>query len=72
MSHKCHWPKCPKEVSPKIWGCGQHWFKLPSNLQRLIWATYRPGQEITKTPSQNYIRAARMVQDWISAQATKS
>ncbi len=40
---------------------------LPKNLRDLIWRTYRPGQEITKTPSPDYIHAAQKVQAWIVA-----
>jgi hypothetical protein len=29
--------------------------------------TYVPGQEITKTPSSEYITAAKAVQEWIAA-----
>ncbi len=28
--------------------------------------TFRPGQEESKTPSREYIEAARAVQDWIA------
>jgi len=31
-----------------------------------VWATYRPGQEITKTPSAAYIAVAKEVQLWIT------
>lgn len=65
MSHTCHWPGCNKEVPPALWGCKQHWFKLPKSLRNQIWLTYRPGQEITKAPSKEYIEAANAVQKWI-------
>lgn len=48
-----------------MWGCKAHWFALPKNLRDRIWATYRRGQEVTKTPSPEYIEAATAVQDWI-------
>lgn len=66
--HTCHWPGCPRKVPPKMWGCREHWFALPKALRDEIWRTYRPGQEITKTPSQDYLMAARAVQDWIVRQ----
>jgi len=34
-------------------------------LRNKVWATYRPGQEITKTPSAEYIEVAKEVQAWI-------
>ncbi len=64
--HTCHWPGCTTEVRPAVWGCKRHWRALPAPLQRLIWATYRPGQEQDKRPSADYIAAARQVQDWIA------
>lgn len=64
--HHCHWPGCDEDVPPATWGCRKHWYMLPKELQRRIWATYRPGQEISKTPSREYVEAARAVQDWIA------
>jgi hypothetical protein len=69
MSHYCHWPECKVEVPPSMWGCKMHWFRLPKHLRDRIWATYKPGQEITKTPSEDYIEAAEAVQDWIASNA---
>lgn len=67
MSHTCHWPDCPVEVPPAMWGCRKHWFMLPKKLRQQIWATYRPGQEVTKDPSDEYITAAMEVQEWCLA-----
>jgi hypothetical protein len=67
--HTCHWPGCPNAVPPAMWGCRGHWFMLPRRLRALIQKHYRPGQEISKTPSIEYIDAARKVQDWIKEQA---
>lgn len=63
--HTCHWPGCSKVVSPAMWGCKAHWLTLPNHLRNMIWATYKPGQEITKTPSAAYLAAACEVQEWI-------
>jgi hypothetical protein len=65
QQHHCHWPGCDKQVPPAMWGCKTHWFKLPQGLRNKIWATYRPGQEETKTPSARYLAVANEVQDWI-------
>lgn len=65
MEHHCHWPGCTVEVPPKLWGCRKHWFSLPKQLRDEIWATYRPGQEITKDPSEEYLAVAIKVQFWI-------
>lgn len=65
MIHTCHWPGCNRHVPPKLWGCRTHWFLIPRNLRDRIWATYRPGQEMDKNPSAEYIKAANAVQEWI-------
>jgi hypothetical protein len=67
--HHCHWPGCPRVVPPRMWGCREHWFRLPSHLRKRIWQTYEPGQEIAKTPSSDYIAAAKAVQAWIAKNA---
>lgn len=63
--HHCHWPGCERKVPPAQWGCRQHWYSLPPELRRKIWRTFRPGQEESKTPSADYVAAAREVQQWI-------
>lgn len=63
--HTCHWPGCEKQVPPAKWGCTTHWFKLPKKLRDKVWAAYRPGQEISLTPSMTYLAVAREVQNWI-------
>jgi hypothetical protein len=68
MPHTCHWPGCPIEVPPRMWGCRAHWYRVPQRLRNRIWNTYVPGQEITKTPSPEYIDAAKAVQQWIAEQ----
>jgi hypothetical protein len=69
MSHHCHWPNCQIEVPPKLWGCIKHWYSLPKYLRDKIWKEYKPGQEITKTPSIAYISVANEVQEWIKLHA---
>lgn len=63
--HECHWPGCKRQVRPAMWGCREHWFALPKWLRDKVWATYRPGQEIKRTPSREYVVVAREVQAWI-------
>ena len=58
-AHLCHWPGCRRAVPPKLWGCRSHWFSLPKRIRDLIWATYRPGQEVDKRPSAAYLEAAQ-------------
>lgn len=65
MTHTCHWPGCETSVPPSMWGCRPHWFSLPKVLRKAVWATYRPGQEITKDPSEDYLRVVGNVTKWI-------
>jgi hypothetical protein len=39
--------------------CLKHWRMVPRVLQRRIWATYVPGQEIRKNPTAEYMEAQR-------------
>lgn len=68
--HACHWPGCDKQVSPARWGCKTHWFRLPCALRNKVWATYRPGQEKDMSPSENYLKVAHEVQQWIVDNST--
>lgn len=68
--HTCHWSNCKTPVPPSMWGCKPHWFKLPKRLRDKIWAAYVPGQEISKDPSDKYLKVAEEVQDWIAANTT--
>ena len=67
--HSCHWPGCPRQVPPAMWGCSHHWFRLPALLRARIWSTYKPAQEATGTPSAAYLEAAKDVQQWIATTA---
>ncbi len=65
-AHTCHWPDCPKQVKPALWGCYAHWMKLPARIRRRIWLTYHPGQESNpQLVSEDYIKAAKEAQEWI-------
>ena len=64
MTHTCHFPTCSKPVAPKLWGCRKHWFMLPKHLRDKIWKTYRPGQEIDKNPSREYLNVAIEVDEY--------
>jgi hypothetical protein len=65
-SHECHWPGCSRQVPPAMWGCKTHWYALPQSLRTRVWRAYVPGQEITGTPSPEYVQVAREVQEWIT------
>lgn len=70
MRHTCHWPGCARVVPPAMWGCREHWFKLPKRLRDQVWKAYRPGQELTKTPSLRYLAAVALVRGWIDGKVT--
>jgi hypothetical protein len=44
--------------------CRQHWFALPPEIRKLIWRTYRPGQEVDKRPSREYLDAFKQAEDF--------
>jgi hypothetical protein len=58
MTHACHATRCRTEVPPKMFMCRPHWYRLPKSYRDAIWAAYRPGQEVTKDPSLEYLEAA--------------
>lgn len=66
--HTCHAKGCTRPVPPKMFMCKGHWFSLPKPMRDAIWAAYRPGQEITKTPSREYLAVAREAINWLAAQ----
>ena len=58
---RCHWPGCQRQVPPHSWACAEHWAALPKSLRDRVARAYRPGQEIDKQPSREYIRIAQEV-----------
>lgn len=69
MKHTCHAYGCDREVPPKMFMCYHHWKSLTPELQQGIWRHYRPGQEIDKTPSPEYLEAAREAIDYLKFQS---
>lgn len=59
MSHFCHAWKCTKTVPPRMLMCLRHWKMVPKALQLRVWKYYRPGQEIDKRPSPEYLFVVR-------------
>ena len=58
VNHVCHAENCKVQVPPKLLMCRRHWFMVPKLLRDRVWATYRPGQEIDKRPTREYLEAA--------------
>ena len=68
MSHHCHATNCSKKVPPNLFMCRRHWYTLPEEMRKLIWATYRPGQEDDKSPSRDYCIIAKTCVEYIAKQ----
>jgi len=62
MAHTCHAIGCSVPVPPKMFMCKKHWSMVPKSLRDAIWANYRPGQEIDKRPSAEYVRVTGAAQ----------
>jgi hypothetical protein len=52
--------------------CKAHWYRLPKPTRDAIWRVYRPGQEVTKTPSREYLETARAAIEWLAAMEAAS
>jgi hypothetical protein len=57
--HTCHATNCNQRIPPCLFMCLKHWRMVPSEMQKRIWATYRPGQETDKRPSVEYLSATQ-------------
>lgn len=58
MTHTCHARGCETVVPPRLLMCLKHWRMVPRDMQTAVWRAYRPGQEVDKQPSQQYLRVA--------------
>jgi hypothetical protein len=70
--HLCHAVGCKRPCPPRMLMCKAHWRIVPKALQDAVWATYRPGQETTKTPSDAYLAAAQAAIDAVAAKEQKT
>lgn len=57
MNHTCHAYGCNQRINPTLLMCLKHWRMVPKFAQNDVWATYRPGQEVRKDPSNDYMKA---------------
>lgn len=57
--HTCHAIGCTARVPPRLLMCATHWKRVPKELQQRILATYVPGQEQRKDPTDAYMEAQR-------------
>jgi hypothetical protein len=66
MTHRCHAIGCELEVPPNLLLCRRHWFMVPKPLRKEVWRLYRPGQEVSKTPTPEYLVAAKAAIDAVA------
>jgi hypothetical protein len=64
--HRCHALGCTVPVPPQMLMCRTHWFKVPKPLRQAVWSLYQRGQEVTKTPTPEYLAAARRAIDAVA------
>lgn len=58
MNHTCHARECSAHVPPRMLMCRAHWAKVPTSVQRAVYATYRRGQCDDMNPSEAWHQAA--------------
>jgi hypothetical protein len=58
MDHPCHAVDCKTQVHPRFLMCPRHWGMVSARTKRLVWSTYRKGQEVDKRPSREYLAAS--------------
>lgn len=64
--HHCHAEGCNVAVPPKLLMCARHWRQVPRTIQREIWRHYRPGQEVDKRPTQEYLAVMKRAIDAVA------
>jgi hypothetical protein len=68
VKHYCHADGCGVEVPPRLLMCLRHWRMVPGHLQRLVWRHYRPGQEIDKNPTRQYLAVMKQAIEAVAEQ----
>lgn len=41
--NRCPHPDCDRSIQTGLFACRPHWFVLPAELRRRVWAAYRSG-----------------------------
>lgn len=54
--HRCPASRCPRAVRDEYLMCGEHWRKVPREIQHKVWRAYQPRQSIA-TASREYLEA---------------
>ncbi|WP_197502693.1 MULTISPECIES: hypothetical protein [unclassified Mycobacterium] len=66
VPHVCHARGCTTEIEPRLFMCPDHWKQVPPALRESINSTYRPGQEVDKQPSSQYLALASAAIDAVA------
>lgn len=53
--HRCHAIGCERPTPEKYLMCSTHWYQVPPEDRAMVWELYVPGQEISKTPTADYV-----------------
>jgi len=63
MNNECPHPTCKKQKPMDHYACKDHWFSLPSKIQKKIWAGFRQG-DILKEGSLWSVADKEALQYW--------
>lgn len=63
--HFCHAKGCTVPVDPSLLMCRGHWLMVPVSVRTKVLSLYRPGQEVDKHPSMEYLAAAEEAIEWV-------
>lgn len=66
--HKCHAEQCNIEVPPKLLMCAKHWWMVPRAYRTLIHIYFRPGQEVDKQPTAQYLAVMKLAINSVAEQ----
>lgn len=66
MKHLCHAQSCKVVVPPAMFMCKKHWYMLPKWMRDKVWSLYRPGQEVSKDPSLQYVQHTMACIDFVA------
>lgn len=71
IEHLCHAKNCNVPVAPKFLMCPRHWYMVPRLLRLEVWRLYRPGQEVDKRPTREYLDVMKRAIDAVAEQEEK-
>lgn len=70
IEHLCHAKNCAIPVPPKMLMCLRHWYMVPRAIRVQVWKHYRPGQEVDKQPSREYLTVMKQAIEAVAAKET--